>query len=430
MKEIANQLIKRLKGSELFKDSFWALSGNVMGKGLALLASILVARFLGKDLFGMYGLIRTLLLSVAVFSTFGLGYTGTKFIAEYLKTAPEKIRSVISNIMQITLSTGILFAILLFLFSKPIAAYLDAADLYEAIRYLAIIVIFNSITTTQIGILAGFKRFKATAKINFINGIITFLLSVILTYFYSLNGALIALLISQIFNCLQNYLEVRKCVHTEYKQNVKVSLKKVLVSFSLPIAMQEMFYSMLQWVMPILLIKFSNYGEVGLYNAAAQWSSVILFIPGTLRNVTLSHFSSRVDNKTQQYLLLKRMLLLNFLATFIPFCIVWIFSGLIVTAYGVSFESLKAILNVSVFGTIFTCISGVYLQYFIALNKVWFTFWVKLVSIVSTIGLFVLIINYYNDGQTALRLAQLNVFRSFIFMIFFHVYLKKQNRKV
>lgn len=427
------KLKNRLLSSALFKDSFWALSGNIMGKGLAMLASIFVARFLGVELFGMYGLIRTLLLSVAVFSTFGLGYTATKFIAEYSKTAPERIRSIISNIMQITLFTGALFATFLFIFSKPIATYLDAAHLYESIRYLAIIVIFNSITTTQIAILAGFKRFKTTAKINLINGIITFVLSVILTYFFSFSGALIALLISQIINCLQNYIAVKRCIDTEYKQNDPVSIKKILVSFSLPIALQEMLYSILQWTMPILLVKLSNYNQVGLYNAAAQWSSVILFIPGALRNVVFSHFSSTVNNQNQQDLLLRRMLLINFLATFIPFCIIWAFSGLIVSAYGESFNGLQTILNFSVFTTIFTCMSSVYLQYFISLNKTWFTFWVRLLSIFMTIGLFILVMNYYhNSNLAALRLAQVDIFRSVIFMLFYHVYyyISKQKKAI
>ena len=44
-------LIKhRLLQSKLFKDSFWAVFGNGLGNALLLLAGILIARFLGKDL--------------------------------------------------------------------------------------------------------------------------------------------------------------------------------------------------------------------------------------------------------------------------------------------------------------------------------------------------------------------------------------------
>lgn len=71
-------IIAKIKTSKLLTDSLWSLGGNVVGKGLALLADILVARFLGKDIYGEYGIIRNTILTIGVFSTFGLGYTATK----------------------------------------------------------------------------------------------------------------------------------------------------------------------------------------------------------------------------------------------------------------------------------------------------------------------------------------------------------------
>ena len=41
-------IYNRLKGSDLAKDSFWALFGNFIGKGLSLIAGIAVARFSWK----------------------------------------------------------------------------------------------------------------------------------------------------------------------------------------------------------------------------------------------------------------------------------------------------------------------------------------------------------------------------------------------
>lgn len=50
------EIKKRLLSSNLFKDSFWALFGTVIGKALSLFAGIIVARFLGKGLYGEYGM--------------------------------------------------------------------------------------------------------------------------------------------------------------------------------------------------------------------------------------------------------------------------------------------------------------------------------------------------------------------------------------
>jgi O-antigen/teichoic acid export membrane protein len=423
--------ISKIKKSALFKDSFWALSGNVFGKGLALVASVCIARLLGRDVFGMYGLIRTVLLSIAVFSTFGLGYTATKFIAEYTKNHLQKVRAIISNIMQITLVTGSLFAILLFVFSKQIANYLGAADLYNAIRYLAVIVIFNSITTTQVGMLAGFKKFKVIARINLINGIFMLVCSVGLTYFYGLNGALLALLMAQILNCLQNYLEVRKSIQklNVSDDNTKYSIKRELVTFSFPVALQEMLYSILTWVTPVLLVKFSNFGEVGMYNAAQQWSSVILFIPGTLRNVILSHVSADADNHKQQIKTLHRMLLINFLATFIPFVVVFLFSGFIENLYGNTFTSLKIVLNISVCNTIFMTLSNVFKQYFMAINQNWIMLWVRIGSIISLFTLFIIISKITNDGNSSLHMASSSIIIHIIFFVILYFLYRHYERK-
>lgn len=409
----------RLSQSALFKDSFWALMGSFMGRGLALLASIIIARLLGKDLFGVYGFVRTILLSIGVFSTFGLGYSATKFIAEYMRSNPEWIKSVISDFNKVTLTTSCFFAVNMFLFSEEIAKQIGAPDQHTAIRYLSIIVIFNSITTTQTGILAGFKKFKQLTRIQTINGIITFLSGVILTYFYSLNGALIALLISQMFNCVQNYIEVRKSINLLGVNHQKVTFIRKLTTFSLPITLHEMVSSLTQWAYPILIVKFSNIGELGLYSAASQWSAVILFIPGTLQNVIFSHLSSTNDNLKTQTQILKRMTAVNFVATFIPFLIILLFSKFITGLYGESFYGMETIMNILIFTTIFTCMTSVMKNYFVSTDRAWFTLIIFISSNLLIILLFV-ISQYFTTYPTLLSLVIINVF---VVIITYSVYL-------
>ena len=79
-----NGLVAKLKQSKLFKDSFWAIFGNGLGTALLLIAGIIIARYLGKDVYGEYGVVKTNMFYIAGFSTFGLGLTSTRFIAKYL----------------------------------------------------------------------------------------------------------------------------------------------------------------------------------------------------------------------------------------------------------------------------------------------------------------------------------------------------------
>ncbi|MFI3262880.1 MAG: oligosaccharide flippase family protein [Rikenellaceae bacterium] len=420
------EIILKLKSSSLFKDSFWALAGSFIGRGLSLVASIVIARLLGKDLFGIYGFARTTLLSIAVFSTFGLGYSATKFIAEYTKNKPYFIKSIIDDFNRITITTSSIFAILIFIFSKEISVYLGSPEQFNSIRYLAVIVIFNSITTTQTGVLAGFKKFKVLTKINTVNGFVTFVLGVGLTYFYSIDGALIALLLSQGYNCMQNYIVVRKCIRSLKVEHKKVSLIKDLTTFSLPITLHEMVSSISQWVLPFLIVKFSNTGDLGIYSAATQWSAVIMFIPGTLQNVVFSHLTTHNDNVSYQKNIVRRMLQLNFIATAVPFLIIMLFSKLIVQFYGESFEGLKTVINICVFTTIFNCMTLVIKNYFVSINKPWFTF---LIFVFSNVIIIITFIFSQVSGKypTVLSLVSIQVTTTIITYIIYYISYKKQS---
>jgi O-antigen/teichoic acid export membrane protein len=337
--DVMKNAINKLKQSSLFKDSLWSLIGSVLGKGLSLIAGIAVARFLGKDIYGEYGIIKSTLMNIAIFSTFGLGYTATKFVAESKLNSKQNIKQIVLLVTYITLSVSIFLSISLFVFSKSVAVYLNAEHLSLSLKIFSVTIIFNALTTVQIGILAGFNEFKFIARNNTLVGIITFLLSIVLTYLWDIEGALLALLFSNIINCILNNIVVRKQLKL-YPSAVYFSsivIKKML-SFSFPVALGEGLYSLSSWINILLLVKLSTYGEIGLYSAATQWSAIILFIPGVLRNVTLSHLSGTNQNPIYHKKIFKIMITVNFISTFILFLFVFLFSGYISSFYGESFS--------------------------------------------------------------------------------------------
>ena len=81
MSQLAN-IATRLRSSRLASDSFWALVGSAAGRGLSFIAGVAIARMLGSELYGEYGTIKNTLMMIAIFSSLGMGYSATKFIAE------------------------------------------------------------------------------------------------------------------------------------------------------------------------------------------------------------------------------------------------------------------------------------------------------------------------------------------------------------
>lgn len=395
----------------------WSLIGSAVGRGLSLIAGILVARFLGKELYGEFGIIKTTLIYIEIFSTFGLGFTATKYIADYKKGNQSRVSAVCNATLKITLATSGFMALMVLIFAKQIAVIIDAPHLYNTLRITAVGIIVNAINIAQIGVLSGFAEFKAIAKNTTIAGIITFILTVLLTYYWGLNGAVIALVLSYGTQCLLNNVSVRKCVR-EYEKPVgsQKNLYKELLEFSFPIALQESLYSIVNWVISFMLIKMCGYGELGLYSAAAQWAAIISFIPSILRNVTLSHLSSNTDNQTAHDRTLKAMLLVSVGSTTVMFLFILLFLNLVCSFYGETFEGLKSVLIAQTFCAIIISTSNVYAQEFMSRGKNWAVFLCRFIrDIIALLIAFFIILSIHNSGALILSISVL--FMNIVYLV-------------
>lgn len=399
----------RLQKSALFKDSMWSLIGSTIGRGLSLVAGILVARFLGKDIYGEYGIIKTTLVYIEIFSTFGLGYTATKYIADYIKSSPSKVLSVCSAALKITLVTSGIMALIVLLFAKRIAILIDATHLYNTLRITAIGIIVNAINVAQIGILAGFSEFKEIAKNTTVSGVITFVFTIVLTYFFGLNGAVIALVLAYGIQCFINSISVRSIWrHYDRPTGSQKEVYKELLTFSFPVALQESLYSIINWCVSFMLIKVCGYGELGLYSAAAQWAAIISFIPGILRNVTLSHLSSNTSNRSAHNKTMRAMLLVNFASTSIMFLFIILFRNIVCSFYGDTFDGLKSVLLVQAFCSIIISVSNVYVQEFMSRGRNWSVLIFKIIRDGGSLLIsYIIIKSLWNDGALVLSSSQL-----------------------
>lgn len=391
-----NSTITRIKKSSLFKDSFWALTGNALGKGLSLIAAIAIARFLGSDAYGEYGMIKGTLLSIAIFSSFGLGYTATKYIAESKNSSPK--RTVITHkITQIiTLASSGTIAFFVAIFSNSIAEWLDDSSLGSILRWSSVAIVLNAFITSQNGELGGFRAYKIIARNNIIYGVFTFIISVPSAYFYGLEGAIIALIISLFLNALINEISLLRFV-PKIKVSISIVDIKDIAAFSLPIALQESLYSITSWLVMAILVKMSTYTQLGLYSAATQWMAVMSFIPGALRNVALSHISENSRNPSAAEQITKRLLMVNFISTFVPFLLIAFFSGLITKLYGPSFEGLSSVLNICIFTAVVSSMTNVLTQNLIAYGQNWYLFGTRLMRDFMILLICFIAIPHYNE---------------------------------
>jgi len=310
-----------------------------------LLASIFVARILGKTGFGELGIIQTTVGMFGVFAGFGLGLTATKHVAEFRQSDPERAGRIIGLSGLVAMGSGGLMALGLLVFAPWLAEHtLNAPHLSGVLRIGAFILFISALNGAQTGALSGFEAFKTIAYVNFFVGLISFPILVLGTYSGGLTGAVWALAINLCFNWLLNHIALRKEAR---KYKVPFTVRNcsrefpVLWKFSLPAVLAGSMVGPVNWLCAAFLVNQPDgYGEMGIFNAANQWYTIMMFLPGLLGSVVLPVLSERLGQKdTMQSK--KTMVLamkVNALLVF-PFVIIAsIASPLIMSFYGKGFS--------------------------------------------------------------------------------------------
>lgn len=371
MKIDVSDLKRRISKSKILNDSFWAVFGNGLGNFLLLVAGIIIARILGKDLYGEYGMVKTTMFHIASFSTLGLGFTSTKYIADAVSNYPNRLKRIIRTSFKTTLLFSAFLCVLLFVFADTLANYIEEPGTAPAFRALGVIVIFRAINTICAGVLAGFKSFKIVGINSVVSGATLLVLAALLTYEYGLVGSFISLAISQFVNALLNYIALAKSYRNSEEEIGDVSMSKEMLFFTIPVAIQEFFYMLSTWGGTMILTKYASLGDVGLWSAAGQWNAIILFVPHLLMNVVLSHLSGLSSDMKGHRKMLKKMLLINFVCSFTPFVVVYLCAGLIAAFYGRTFDGLSEVIRVLTFSSVIACMSNVFHSSLLSEGRNW-----------------------------------------------------------
>src|SRR5438270_13461840 len=75
---------------------FWSFAGTALARTLALAASVVTARLLGKQGYGEFGVVNSTLLTLQTFASVGLGATATRYVAELRAKDPERAARILA----------------------------------------------------------------------------------------------------------------------------------------------------------------------------------------------------------------------------------------------------------------------------------------------------------------------------------------------
>jgi O-antigen/teichoic acid export membrane protein len=374
--------LRRLTASplsyRLLHGTFWSLTGAVIARLCGFAASILVARFLGREGFGLLGVIQSTVAMFQVFAGFGLGLMATKYVSQFRKTDPDRAGRIIglSHIVAIV-SGGVMSGVLFFLAGWLARNTLAAPELAPLLRIAAPMLLLSSINGSQIGALSGFEAFKDIARVNLISGLATFPLMVAGTWLGGLTGATLALLASLVITCVLSQWKLR--VHSR-KASVLIKYSgphdwPVLWHFALPAVLAGAMVPPVNWACVALLVNSpGGYGAMGLFNAANQWRNLLMFVPGMMMQAALpimaaAHEHDEASSEFQRTLMMTQSIMV---AAAFPIATVLMFgSGLILSLYGRGFQGGESVVIAVVATTLIQCIGAATGTAIEARGKMW-----------------------------------------------------------
>lgn len=132
---------KDLKGNsgQAIKNSSWQLSTTIIAKIGSLFFTIIIARLMLPEIYGLYGLALSTILFFRIFSDFGIGAAMTTFLSKTIDRNPEKAKRYFYTLTKykiflVTISSIILISLASWIsnsyYNKPIYYALLAGAIY------------------------------------------------------------------------------------------------------------------------------------------------------------------------------------------------------------------------------------------------------------------------------------------------------------
>ncbi len=272
----------------LAKTSLIVFVGVALSKVLGYIYRIVVARYFGPEIYGIFSLALMVLGWFVVFSSLGLSEGVLRYISLYRgENKDKKIRYVFKFSLTILTISSITAGILLFFLSNIIAIKIfHAPDLILFLRLFSILV---PLTVLFYPLLSTIRAFEKISSFSFIYNILQNIVKVAFLALFVLIGlnsnsiiysyilGIFSMLIAGFYVC--KYKIPGLFLKSNLKKQEKSEISKNLFSYSLPLLFYGAISSIFYWVDSFFLGVFKTAEQVGFYNAAIPIALLLGIVP-------------------------------------------------------------------------------------------------------------------------------------------------------
>jgi O-antigen/teichoic acid export membrane protein len=255
---------------EVTKNAFFQGLAGLIGKVGALVFTIIIARMLLPERFGIYSLTLTIILTIVTISDLGLGTAITRYVSESLikkNKGKKEARSRFQFLLKFKFFTSLILAFLLFVLAGPISV-LFKKDLILPLQIGSIYLLMVSIYSVVLSLFLALQKLKYSAMTETIFEISKIVLVFFFLYLYkNVASVFIAFSISLSIVLVFSFFIINKKYGFLIKGKTEPVEKKRLLIFSGFLALNSLNAVIFTNIDKLMLGYFIKAEFVGLYTA-------------------------------------------------------------------------------------------------------------------------------------------------------------------
>jgi O-antigen/teichoic acid export membrane protein len=292
---MADELAKVTEESA--RGGFFLISGTAIATVVMAVASIIIARFLGPELYGQYTLALVVPQLLFLFTDLGINQGITKFTASFrVKNETARIRRVIKYGLLLRVFTGIaIFAINYALADSFASILLQRPELAFYTRIAAISILFQVIFTTANSAFIGLDKTEFSALNTNIQAIAKATVSIGLVLLgFSVTGAILGHVIGYFVAAIAGIAILWIVIHektSDQNDNNFSNDLKIIIHYGIPLYISILLTGIIPLYQNIILAIFTTDADIGNYKAAVNFISLITVLTVPIATALLPAFS-------------------------------------------------------------------------------------------------------------------------------------------
>ena len=332
----------------ILSEAFLSFSGMSLGSVFRYMFSIIMARFLGAQMLGLYSLGNAITRIAEILALLGLDNGVLRFVSRDTKDKVNVDRSIYTS-LKIGLISSILIAVLLFLSAEKIVNEILNEDsfLITVIKVFAISLPFTVLTLISSFATQAFKILKYKIFVNQIVNPLTLLIAFVTSYF--LLGIELSILLPTVVSSIIGLMFILKFLTNfssiSLSKIIGTTVDKDILKFSVPLMFVSAIGIIMHWIDIIMLGILSNATEVGMYHPIERTAGLVRMILFAFAGIFAPIFSEHYFKKNKNGMKDSYQSSSKYILAFsLPiFIFLFIFSEPMLLVFGTEFQNYFAL---------------------------------------------------------------------------------------